>query len=71
MIEKPSPLWTLSIRRRSKRMTRPIVTAGPFQGMPLTVLQACIVERVPYIDVADDRDLERVTKPLRDFTSHP
>jgi len=24
--------------------------------MPLTVLQACIVERVPYIDVADDRD---------------
>ncbi len=33
-----------------------IVAAGPFQGMPLTVLQACIVERVPYIDVADDRD---------------
>jgi saccharopine dehydrogenase-like protein len=33
-----------------------VVAAGPFQGMPLTVLKACIVERVPYIDVADDRD---------------
>ena len=33
-----------------------ILAAGPFQDMPLTVLQACIVERVPYIDVADDRD---------------
>jgi len=33
-----------------------IVAAGPFQGMPLTVLQACIAKRVPYIDVADDRD---------------
>jgi hypothetical protein len=33
-----------------------IVAAGPFQGMPLTVLQACMVEHVPYIDVADDRD---------------
>jgi Saccharopine dehydrogenase NADP binding domain len=33
-----------------------ILAAGPFQDMPLTVLRACIVERVPYIDVADDRD---------------
>src|SRR5205807_1072753 len=33
-----------------------IVTAGPFQGMPVTALQACIAEGVPYIDVADDRD---------------
>ena len=33
-----------------------ILAAGPFQGMPLTVLQACMVEHVPYIDVADDRD---------------
>jgi len=33
-----------------------VVAAGPFQGMPLTVLQACIAERVSYIDVADDRD---------------
>jgi Saccharopine dehydrogenase NADP binding domain len=33
-----------------------IVAAGPFQGMPLSVLQACLVERVPYIDIADDRD---------------
>jgi hypothetical protein len=32
-----------------------IVAAGPFQGMPLTVLQACIDERLPYIDVAEDR----------------
>lgn len=33
-----------------------IVAAGPFQGMPVTVLQACIAEHVSYIDVADDRD---------------
>jgi short subunit dehydrogenase-like uncharacterized protein len=33
-----------------------IVAAGPFQGMPVTALQACIAEGVPYIDVADDRD---------------
>src|SRR5207245_5941153 len=32
---------------------------GPFQGMPLTVLRACIAERVPYVDVADDRDFVR------------
>src|SRR5207249_6313191 len=30
-----------------------------FQGMPLTVLRACIAERVPYVDVADDRDFVR------------
>jgi short subunit dehydrogenase-like uncharacterized protein len=36
-----------------------IVAAGPFQGMPLTALQACIAEGVPYIDVADDRDFVR------------
>ena len=36
-----------------------IVAAGPFQGMPLTVLRACIAERVPYVDVADDRDFVR------------
>jgi hypothetical protein len=36
-----------------------IVAAGPFQGMPLTVLQTCIAECVPYIDVGDDRDFVR------------
>lgn len=36
-----------------------IVAAGPFQDMPLTVLQACMVRRVPYIDVADDCDFVR------------
>jgi hypothetical protein len=36
-----------------------IVAAGPFQGMPQTVLHACIAECVPYIDVADDRDFVR------------
>ena len=29
---------------------------GPFQGLPLKVLEACLAERVPYVDVADDRD---------------
>jgi Saccharopine dehydrogenase NADP binding domain len=36
-----------------------IVAAGPFQGMPQTVLQACIAECVAYIDVGDDRDFVR------------
>jgi hypothetical protein len=36
-----------------------IVAVGPFQGMPLTVLQACITKRIPYIDVADDCDFVR------------
>jgi hypothetical protein len=29
---------------------------GPFQGMALDLLEACIQKRVHYIDVADDRD---------------
>ncbi len=29
---------------------------GPFQGQPLNVLQACVESRIPYVDVADDRD---------------
>ena len=36
-----------------------IVAAGPFQGMPLTVLRACVEKGVPYIDVADDSDFVR------------
>lgn len=29
---------------------------GPFQGQPLNILQACTKSRIPYVDVADDRD---------------
>lgn len=29
---------------------------GPFQGQSLNLLRACIAKRVPYVDVADDRD---------------
>jgi len=45
-----------SVRRTVAEADLAILAAGPFQGMPLTVLQACIAEGVPYIDVADDRD---------------
>ena len=30
--------------------------AGPFQGMPHTILERCIARRVHYVDAADDRD---------------
>lgn len=36
-----------------------IMAAGPFQGMPLTVLEACLAQKVPYIDIADDHDFVR------------
>jgi hypothetical protein len=29
---------------------------GPFQGQSLNILHACIEKRIPYVDVADDRD---------------
>ena len=29
---------------------------GPFQNQPLSILKACVQKRIPYIDVADDRD---------------
>src|SRR2546429_4448643 len=48
-----------------------IVAAGPFQGMPLTVLRACIDERVPYIDVADDRDFVRRAYALVESQAAP
>ena len=48
-----------------------IVTAGPFQGMPLTVLQACIAECVPYIDVGDDRDFVRRAYALAESGEMP
>jgi hypothetical protein len=46
-----------------------IVAAGPFQGMPVTALQACITEGVPYIDVADDRDFVRRAYALAESTA--
>jgi hypothetical protein len=46
----------VSVRRTIAGADLVIVAAGPFQGMPLTALEACIAEQVPYIDVADDRD---------------
>jgi hypothetical protein len=46
----------LSVHRTIAGADLVIVAAGPFQNMPVTVLQACIAEGIPYIDVADDRD---------------
>jgi saccharopine dehydrogenase-like NADP-dependent oxidoreductase len=48
-----------SVRRTIHGADLVIVAAGPFQGMPLTALRACIAECVPYIDVGDDRDFVR------------
>ena len=33
-----------------------VCCTGPYQGMPLHLLRACIEKRISYIDVADDRD---------------
>ena len=32
-----------------------VCAAGPYQGMPLTLLESCVAHGVPYIDLADDR----------------
>jgi hypothetical protein len=32
-----------------------ICAAGPYQGLPLTLLESCVKHGVPYIDLADDR----------------
>jgi hypothetical protein len=49
----------VSVRRTIAGADLVIIAAGPFQGMPLTALEACMAEQVPYIDVADDRDFVR------------
>jgi hypothetical protein len=33
-----------------------VCAAGPYQGLPLTLLQACVEHGVPYIDLSDDRE---------------
>jgi saccharopine dehydrogenase-like NADP-dependent oxidoreductase len=48
-----------------------IMAAGPFQGMPLTVLEACLAQRVSYIDIADDRDFVRRAYTLINGTPKP
>jgi saccharopine dehydrogenase-like NADP-dependent oxidoreductase len=32
-----------------------ICAAGPYQGLPLTLLESCVKHAVPYLDLADDR----------------
>jgi hypothetical protein len=32
-----------------------VCAAGPYQGLPLTLLESCVKYGVPYIDLADDR----------------
>jgi len=32
-----------------------LCAAGPYQGLPLTLLEACVRHGVPYLDLADDR----------------
>jgi saccharopine dehydrogenase-like NADP-dependent oxidoreductase len=49
----------VSVRRTIAGTDLVIIAAGPFQGMPLAALEACIAQQVPYLDVADDRDFVR------------
>jgi len=48
-----------------------IVAAGPFQGMPATVLQACLAAHISYIDLADDRDFVRRAYVLAESKTVP
>lgn len=36
-----------------------VCAAGPFQGLPLTLLDACLEIRRPYLDLCDDRGFSR------------
>jgi Saccharopine dehydrogenase NADP binding domain len=60
-----------SVQRAITGTNLVIVMAGPFQGMPVTVLQACIAEGVPYIDVADDCDFVRRAYALTESATVP
>jgi saccharopine dehydrogenase-like NADP-dependent oxidoreductase len=60
-----------SVRRTIHGADLVIVAAGPFQGMPLTALRACIAECVPYIDVGDDRDFVRRAYALAETKGTP
>jgi len=60
-----------SVRRTIHGADLVIVAAGPFQGMPLTALRACIAECVPYIDVGDDRDFVRRAYALAETEGTP
>jgi hypothetical protein len=61
----------VSVRRTIARADLLIVAAGPFQGMPLTALEACMAEQVPYVDVADDRDFVRRAYELGESAATP
>jgi hypothetical protein len=45
-----------SVQRLIAGAAMVICAAGPYQGMPLDLLEACIACQVHYVDVADDRD---------------
>lgn len=49
----------MSVQRTIDGAALVIVAAGPFQGMPLSVLEGCLGSGIPYLDVADDRDFVR------------
>jgi hypothetical protein len=60
-----------SVRPTIARADLLIVAAGPFQGMPVTALEACMAEQVPYLDVADDRDFVRRAYELAESAATP
>jgi hypothetical protein len=54
-----------AVRRQIRDADVAISCVGPYQGQPLTLLQACLAERVHYLDVSDDRDFVERAFALR------
>lgn len=48
-----------------------ICAAGPFQGLPLTLLEECLARDVAYIDLCDDRTFAREAIALATGSSDP
>jgi len=62
-----SDIRDLAATRRLVRGAALVICAiGPYQGLSLNLLRACIDERVDYVDVADDRDFVARAYGLRD-----
>jgi hypothetical protein len=45
-----------AVRRIVRGAAACVVCVGPFQGLETTIAESCAAERVPYLDIAEDRD---------------
>jgi saccharopine dehydrogenase-like NADP-dependent oxidoreductase len=58
-------LWnSTSLERALDRVTIAICAAGPYQSLPLTLVELCLKRGVHYIDLADDRGFVRKVRSL-------